>query len=277
MTVGSPVPRGISERNRRLLTLLARSVDGPFTVNDASLALSLSKARTHRILAQLAERGWLVRIRRGLYDTVPLDAREPAQWRADPWAVAATLFGPDYYIGGWTAAEHWGLTEQIFRTTVVFTTRRVRSREQEVQGLTFRIKQASSEKMFGLRSAWRDRNRVSLSDPSRTIVDLLDDPLLAGGIRNLADMLRSYFEGDHRYDTKLLENIELLGNRTCYKRLGYLLEVLEVDAEGTAETCLARMSAGVTLLDPSLPSKGSVSRRWNLKVNAVLETEGIEQ
>ena len=260
-----------------MLTLLARAVDGPFTVGDASAALSLSKTRTHRILAQLTERGWLVRIRRGLYDTVPLDVREPAQWRADPWVVAAKLFGPDYYIGGWTAAEHWGLTEQIFRTTVVFTTRRVRSLEQEVQGFPFRIKHASNAKIFGVRSVWRDRNRLNLSDPSRTITDLLDDPSIAGGVRHLAEILHSYFTGEHRDETDLLEDIELLGNRTCYKRLGFLLEVLGIDAGGTVEACLARLSAGVTSLDPSLPAEGSISRRWNLRVNAALSAEGDEQ
>jgi len=29
------------------------------------------------------------------------------------------------YIGGWTAAHHWELTEQLFNETLVFTTRRL--------------------------------------------------------------------------------------------------------------------------------------------------------
>jgi hypothetical protein len=31
----------------------------------------------------------------------------------DPWVLVPTLFG-DSYIGGWTAAHHWELSEQLF-------------------------------------------------------------------------------------------------------------------------------------------------------------------
>ena len=123
------MPKGISGRNRRLLTLLHRSFAAPFSVQEAAAALCFAVPRTQRFLAYLAERGWLVRVHRGLYAPVPLDAEAPSEWKEDPWVVAAKLFGPSYYIGGWTACEHWDLTEQIFRETVVFTTRRVRSKE----------------------------------------------------------------------------------------------------------------------------------------------------
>ena len=65
-----------------------------------------------------------MRVCRGLYAPIPLDAIDPSAWREDPWVIASKLFGPDYYIGGWTACEHWDLTEQIFRETVVVTTKR---------------------------------------------------------------------------------------------------------------------------------------------------------
>ena len=38
----------------------------------------------------------------------------------DPWILVPALFDPAY-IGGRTAAEHWDLTEQIFRDIVVYT------------------------------------------------------------------------------------------------------------------------------------------------------------
>src|SRR5690606_27428990 len=87
-------PKGISERNRRLLTALYRRVQGPFTVSEAAAILSFDAPKTHRFLAYLAERGWLVRVQRGLYAPVSLDAVEPSEWREDPWVIAAKLFGP---------------------------------------------------------------------------------------------------------------------------------------------------------------------------------------
>ena len=92
--------RGKTEKNRKHLTFLYRSIAGSFSVEEAATALSFTTTRTQRFLAYLADRGWLVRVCRGLYAPIPLDAISPSEWREDPWVIAVKLFGPDYYIGG---------------------------------------------------------------------------------------------------------------------------------------------------------------------------------
>ena len=271
-TVG---PRGISERNRRELTTLYRSVTGPFSVQEAADALSLPIPRAHRFLAYLAERGWLVRVCRGLYAPIPLDAINPSEWREDPWVVASKLFGPDYYIGGWTACENWDLTEQVFRATVVVTTKRVRGKEAEIQGFPFRIRRTTAKRYFGAKPVWRDQTRVNVSDPTRTVVDILDDPSLGGGIRHVADVVSTYFDMEHRDDALLVEYLRRAGNRTAFKRLGYLLESLEVRAPNLLKVCQKSLSTGIGLLDPSLPGEGPVVWRWRLRVNSTVQSDGV--
>ena len=268
-------PKGISERNRRLLTALYRSATGPFSVREAADALSFTMPRTHRFLAYLAERGWLVRVCRGLYAPIPLDAIDPSAWREDPWVIASKLFGPDYYIGGWTACEHWDLTEQIFRETVVVTTKRVRGKEADIQGFPFRIRRTSPRKIFGTKPVWRDQTRVYVSDPSRTIVDVLDDPTLGGGIRHIADVVHTYFKGQHRDDALLEDYARRVGNRTSFKRLGYLLETLDVHAPSLLQACETSVSSGIGLLDPSLPGEGPVVWRWRLRENGRVPSDGV--
>ena len=275
MATTTVAPKGISERNRRLLTSLYRSTTGPFSVREAAAALSFTMPRTHRFLAYLAERGWLVRVCRGLYAPIPLDAIDPSAWREDPWVIASKLFGPDYYIGGWTACEHWDLTEQIFRETVVVTTKRVRSKEADIQGFPFRIRRTTPRKTFGTKPVWRDQTRVYVSDPSRTIVDVLDDPTLGGGIRHIADVVHTYFRGEHRDDTLLEDYVRRVGNRTSFKRLGYLLETLDVHAPSLLEVCETSVSSGIGLLDPSLPDEGPVVWRWRLRENGKVPSDGM--
>ena len=268
------IPKGISERNRTLLTILNRRFTGPFSVGDAASVLLLTVSRTQRLLPYLAGRGWLVRVRRGLYAPIPLDAANPAAWRLDPWVVAAKVFGPSCYIGGWTACEHWGLTEQIFRDTVVMTTRVVRRKSVDIQGFPFHVTHIAPAAAFGTTPVWRDHTRISVSDPSRTLVDVLDDPSAGGGIRHVGDVLHGYFNGEHRDDQALVSYARRLGNRTVFKRLGHLVEALEINAPALVDVCRAGMSSGDSLLDPSLPHQGPVARRWNLRVNAAVVNEG---
>ena len=68
----------------------------------------------------------------------------------------------------------------------------------------------------------------------------------------------------------LLEYIEEHGNRTIYKRLGYLVERLEINASDVIECCQENISAGYSLLDPNIDNQGKFVRRWNLQVNSNL-------
>ena len=263
---------GISVTNRERLEALHRRLKGPFSVSEAATVWSLDATRARRLVAYLASRGWLSRVRRDSYTTVPLGATSPKQWREDPWVVAAKTFAP-CYLGGWTACEHWGLTEQIFREMIVFTTRRVRHRREEIQGTRFRIKVIAEARMFGVVDVCRAQNQVKVSDPTRTIVDILDDPPLGGGMRHVADVLRNYFEGTSRDDDLLADYAGKIENRAVFKRLGYLLETLGIDSPRLTELCAHRMSAGISLLDPSAKPTGPILKRWGLRVNVKLDPE----
>ena len=267
------VSKGISERNRRLLTALNRSTHGPFDAKEAASLLSMRIPRTQRFLAYLAASGWLARIRRGLYVTVPLETAEPALWREDPWKVAAKVFSPSFYLGGWTACEHWDLTEQIFRETLVVTTKRPQSKEMEIQGFPYRVKQVTKRKVFGTTSVWRDQTRVQISDPTKTVVDLLDDPSIGGGVRNVADILRNYLHGNHRDDSLLVEYSRRMRNGAIFKRLGYLVELLGVSAPDLVSAAKKELTSGLSSLDPAVSDKGRILRRWNLRVNVALEPQ----
>lgn len=263
------VAKGIGEKNRELLDLLHRKSTGPFAVADAAGWLGLERRKTRRLLAHFATRGWLSRIRQNTYTPVPLGATSPTDWREDPWVIAAKAFAP-CYLGGWTACEHWSLTEQLFRGVVVMTGKRPRQRTIELQGTPFHLRFAPDARRFGIKPVWRGQTQIQISDPSRTIIDMLDDPRVGGGIRQIADVLRTYFAEPTRDDTRLVEYARRLGNRTVFKRLGYLLEACGIVAPAVAEACRKEMSTGLSLLDPTAKPAGRILKRWNLRVNATV-------
>jgi len=258
---------GITADNRRLLHLLHRSGQGPFTVRDAADVWRLPTDRAGRLLRSLEARGWLARPRRGLYVPVPLEAARAGDWHEDPWVIAAKLF-PRGYIGGWSACEHWELTDQIFREVLVYSPQRVARHSVPLDVGAIEVRKTSSAKLFGLRSIWRATARLAVSDSSRTLIDVLDSPANGGGIRHVAETVDAYFRSEHRQDKVLIDYGERFGNRAVFKRLGYVIEALGIDAPVVATACAARISRGISALDPGIPSDGPIRTRWNLRINA---------
>ena len=262
---------GLSRANRAFVAQLHRELPGPFTPDEAAKAAGVDRARAARLLRHLAEQGWVARVQRGLYTTVPLEAEDPATWRADPWVVASVALCPGY-VGGWTALHYWDLTDQIFTTTVFITTRGVPRRERTIGGARLELRHRPESALFGTRHVWRAGAAVDVSDRERTIVDCLDDPSLGGGLRHTTEALVTYASERDVNWRRVIDYGDRLGNRTVFKRLGYIAETLHIGDDELLEACLERVSAGVGRLDPDRPAAGQRISRWGLLLNARVDS-----
>jgi len=260
------VAAGLSATNRAFVAQLNR-LPGPFTPADAAAAAGVDHARAARLLRHLAEQGWVARLQRGLYVAVPLEAEDPARWSADPWAVARAALAPGY-VGGWTALNHWDLTDQVFTTTVFITSRPVPRRRRMIGNVRLEVRHRPEAALFGTRRVWRGGSAVSVSDRERTLVDCLDDTTLGGGLRHTAEALKAYEEAPDAAWWRLVEYGDRLGNRTVFKRLGYLAETLGLAEDDLIQSCRERVSAGIGRLDPDRGATGPTSSRWGLRLNA---------
>ncbi len=224
--------------------------------------LGESRGVAARRLAAWAANGWLRRVRRGLYIAVPVDARSPSTWNEDPWYLADLVWSP-CYIAGWSAANHWTLTDQVFRSTVVATTQRVRCVDQELAGAPYYVHHIPTDRMtWGLEQEWRGDRKIKVSSRERTVADMLSNPSLGGGIRHTMEVLDAVLEDSTA--EALVEALERLGNGAGIKRLGYLLHALGHETSAIK----GPLTAGFPLLDPSLGPRGSRSNDWGLVINA---------
>lgn len=256
--------RGISSSGRTELAAVAgrRRFISP---EDAAADLGVDARVAARKLAHWAEQGWLRRVRRGLYIPVPVEAERPESWSQDAMVVAATVWSPCYFTG-WTAAGHWSLTEQVFRTVVVRTARRVRVSEVRLLDTDYLLGHVPTEAMtWGVESVWHEEVRLHIADPARTVIDILDFPRIGGGIRHAAEILDAYL--DEHDALRLVEYAERLGNRAVFKRLGYLTEALGRDEPELISACKERLSAGLALLDPDSPPNGPRVPGWGIRAN----------
>ena len=255
--------RGIEAGSRLRLAKLLRASTGTITPQSASTALNLPQGEVTKLLARWATQGWLQRVRRGIYVPVPLESERADSAPEDAWVIAETAFSP-CFIAGWSAAEYWSLTEQVFRSLQVSTARRPRKREQKLGGISFVLRTVPEGQFFGLKTVWRGRARVQVTDPSRTMIDLLADPATGGGMRSSADMLEAYLRSKKQKNIPLLlDYAEKLDNGAVYKRLGFLLSRIAPDERDAMGQCAQKLSAGYAKLDPSIPSARLVTA-WRL-------------
>ena len=195
-------PAGLSAASRSQLSKLLRDSPPIVTPSQAAAALGLTPAAAARRLAVWSRAGWLARVRRGAYVPVPIESESADVALDDAWPVAAAMFSP-CYIGGWSAAEHWGLTEQLFRSICVMTTTRPRERQPVLRKARFELHTVAPARFIGLKTVWRGGTRVQVSDPARTLIDMLADPALGGGIRHVAEMLGTLFHDQPKEAAKL--------------------------------------------------------------------------
>jgi predicted transcriptional regulator of viral defense system len=262
--------RGLSTRERNLLGQFMRKGRVTLTGEDVVKEFNINRPLANKILLRLERKGWLQRGKRGSYIFVPLSSLSPETMPEDPWALAMELFAP-CFISGFTAAEYWELTEQIFNTIVVYSSRPQRVTTQKLANVTFRIHRIAEGDLFGTKKIWRNNLSVLVADRHRTLIDVLDYPMLGGGGRHMLDIAHAYWKSDKTDPDRLLQYAMQLKRGVIFKRLGFTAESWGNVTQEWLQRCREHVSAGISRLDPSGSDKGRILTRWRLRINLPLE------
>jgi len=256
---------GIGKTYRIKLSKVLERNYGVITPLLVSETLKVSTQEAGRLLSRWCNNGWLSRIKRGAYISVPLYSTSSNTILKEPYLVAESIFGPGY-IAGFSAVKHWDFSEQIIESVTFFTIKKVKNRNPTYGGVKFKIKTITSQKLFGLKTLWFGNQKVKISDPTKTMIDLLDDPKIVGGIRIVCDFFAEYLDSEH-YNIELLIKYALkMNNRTILKRLGLLYETKFETSKENLELICNNISTGLSYFDPMIPSECNISK-WQLKTS----------
>jgi len=225
------------------------------------------------VLSRLARKGWLIRLRRGVYGVVPLASQTATPVTEDSFAVAMRLFVP-CYLSGWTAAEHWGLTEQVHNAVAVYSAKPQRQSMQVIGGVTYRVRRISVNAIFSTTRFWSRTVPIEIATVHRTLIDILDAPEMGGGGRQAMDIARAYFNAPVADPDELLRLAQRLGRGVVFKRLGFAAEHFGHVNDAWLRQCRAGLSAGLSLLDPAGPRHGPTVAGWRLRVNVPMDEAG---
>jgi predicted transcriptional regulator of viral defense system len=190
------------------------------------------------------------------------------------WHLIAQYLVKDakHYIGYYSALQIHNLITQPSLKEQIVVSKQMRPSEIKIKDVTFQFIYHNENHFFGEKKIWIDDfNKVQCSDLEKTIVDCLFKPDYAGGIVEIAKAI--YETRDKINFKKLLEYTIKFKSQAVVKRLGFLLEILEINNEIVPEL-LKIKTVSYVQLDTELPKSGKMISRWSIQQN--LETETIK-
>jgi predicted transcriptional regulator of viral defense system len=224
-----------------------------------------SAAAVRQLLAGMTKRGLLMRVKEGFYFVVPYE--QPADDFMPNWHVLGHhLAGKiGYYIGYASAIQLLSLNTQPALVEQIVVDKQVKPSELLVKGIPFRFVYHNPKHFFGFKRIWVDhQHRVFCSDLEKTLIDCLFKPDYAGGI---TEIIKAIHKSKAEINQPLLlEYVVRFGSQSVVKRLGFLLETLQIGAEILPKLYALRTHSQA-ILDPSRPAEGKLNSRWMLLQN----------
>jgi predicted transcriptional regulator of viral defense system len=243
-----------------------------FTVED--FAGFLSSDGTHNLrtqeslLAYHVKAGNIVRVRRGLYASVPPGA-SPENFPIDPFLLAARI-SKEAVLAYHTALEAHGKAYSVYEHFTYLVSRPVpliTFRAHLFKGVRFpQALVRKKAESFDVMKADRSGMAISVTGLERTFVDVLNRPDLSGSWEEIWRSLETveYFDLD-----KVTLYVDLLGNATTAAKVGFFLEQhrdsLMVD-EAHLKTFRDRRPRRPHYLERSRRKAGRFVADWNLVV-----------
>jgi len=256
--------RTLGDKGSNLLTELSRQGKRLFSFEDAAKVYGSGDGRLRKMLFTLVKRRWLQRIEKGKYLILPFEAGREGEWTEHEFVIASHLIEP-YYIGFRSAINYYGYTEQVSRTIFIASTKRKLKPSLEISGVTYRFVYLKEQKFFGMTEVLIDSNRVNISDREKTIADCLDLLEYSGG---LVEVAKAISFGRNELDfIKMADYARRNGNRAAGKRLGYLLEVLDIKADTAVSILRENLGNSYALLDALADPQGQHIQRWRIIAN----------
>jgi predicted transcriptional regulator of viral defense system len=185
------------------------------------IALLQNKGSARTVISGLRRKGWLTRLLGGRYLFLPPEYGPENLGENNPLALASAVIEHSY-VGWWSAASFHGFTTQKPMTLTVAALRQAPTRV--VEGNEIRFVKVITRKFFGFQTYDVYGRQVTLSTPTKTLVDCVDRPDLAGGEAELARI--TYGASSTVSPEELAEVALQIDSTALLQRLGFLSDLV---------------------------------------------------
>lgn len=229
-------------------------------------ALGASEGYARYVAHRLVRKGWLERLRPGMFQFVPADRGREGVADTNPLAAGAVLITPYYFSFG-SACTHHGLTEQVFAD--VYLACHARRRPQTIRGKRYVFVHVPAERFFGFQEIAVLGHPVQMAIRERALLDALDRPQYAGG---LGEVSRIAVRASTKVAwSQVLELARKWGSSAIVQRLGYFLDLHQAEVPADARSGLLELVRSTSKIQLGPRSRwgtsGKLVRPWNVVEN----------
>ena len=194
------------------------------TLAELREALGASEGYARKLAHGLVKKGWLERLRPGLFQLVPADRGREGVADTNPLAAGAVLISPYFYSFG-TACTHHGLTEQVF--SEAYLACQEQRRPVTIRDRRYVFVHVPEPRFFGFEEISVLGHAVQMATVERALLDAIDRPRHAGAIGEVSRIaLRAASKVSWG---ALLELAGRWGSSALVHRLGYFMDLRPVE------------------------------------------------
>lgn len=247
----------------RLLFTLEKENKSIFSMKDAKEILRTSDASVWNVIYRLKKKKRIEEIERGKYLLIPAKAGYEGLWSEVPFLILPNILN-EYYVGFYSALNYWGMTEQVPRVVFVATTKR--RRDLEYGPNIFKFIKLAKKRFFGFEEGEIAGTKFKISSREKTVLDCLMYPKYCGG---LDEAVKGIWEARNELNfDRLIEYGKKLGISIVTRRLGYALELLNIECEIADRIAASNRFKGFMWLDPLGQKKVlGYSKKYGLILN----------
>ncbi len=192
-----------------------------YTVMDDIVHVDRANARQR--IARLADKGWLIRLRNGLYlivtDMSTLGTSDLSEY------IIAQALRKESYISLENALQYHGMFDQSLTTVRSITT--AYTRNHKVQEVDYVFSRVKEDMYFGFTEEVIDKSyQVNIAEAEKALLDMLYLRDSGHTISVVIEKLRNY---QHRLDISKLQHYAQRYGIGMVRTVGFILELIDVN------------------------------------------------
>ena len=236
---------------------------------DAAPTLAWTAEQERKVLSRLARKGFIARVRRGLY-LVPDRLAVGGRWSPSEMLALTTLMEDRkgaYQISGPNTFHRYGWTEQIPNRLYAYNNRI--SGDRKIGPVALTLIKVTDDRLGGTESARTpDGLDIVYASKARSLVDAVHDWPRFDTLPRAYGWIKREVASNDGFAAELVQTAVRFGNQGTLRRMGACLESMKVQ-----ESLLRRLeralrtSSSFIPMAPNAAKRGKTSKRWGVVFN----------